>query len=95
MVFTDFPRGSGAFLGIFSMTLPLMVDRILDFYTFIPFLQDVQSVFQDASVQVTEGLVLKVENRSRCLCTGNRGFDTNRYDFLLKAIAFFYIIQLL
>ena len=35
-------------------------DIILNFYTFIPFLQDTQSVFQDASAWVMEGLVLKV-----------------------------------
>ena len=32
-------------------------DRILDLFTFIPFLQDVQSVDQDASPWETEGLV--------------------------------------
>ena len=34
---------------------PSKCDRILNFYTFIPFLQYFQSVFQDSSVQVTEG----------------------------------------
>ena len=43
-----------------SMTHVYMYDRILDFYTFIPFLNTFNWCFQYASAWVTEGLVLKV-----------------------------------
>ena len=72
--------------------------NLIEVWTFIPlflFFNMLNHCFQDASAQVTEGLVLKVQNGSRCLCAGNRVFDTDRHEFLAKASASFQIIHFL
>ena len=62
-----------------------------NFCTFIPFLQNVQLVYQRCLRTGNRGFGSEGLKQVKVPLHGNRGFDNNRCEFLLKAIILFFL----